>query len=71
MPINLNNLLIAGRCISSDYYANGAVRVMPCCSATGEAAGTGAALANIEEKITSEIDINVLRQMLQERGCFL
>jgi len=71
LPINLNNLLVAGRCISSDHYANGAVRVMPCCFATGEAAGTGAALVNIEEKMPSEIEVNTLRQMLQERGCFV
>jgi hypothetical protein len=39
------NLLVAGRCISSTREGHSAVRVMPTSAATGEACGAIAALA--------------------------
>ncbi len=44
-PRGLRNVLVAGRCISTDRPVNGSVRIMACCLTTGEAAGTAAALA--------------------------
>ena len=41
----VENLLLAGRCLSGEPAAAGAVRVMPPCMAMGQAAGTAAALA--------------------------
>ena len=38
-PKGLKNLLVAGRCISTDEEAFGSLRVMPPCLVTGEAAG--------------------------------
>lgn len=45
IPKVLDNLLVAGRCISMDRTTLSSLRVMPNCLATGEAAGIGAALA--------------------------
>ncbi|MBQ4110887.1 MAG: FAD-dependent oxidoreductase [Clostridia bacterium] len=45
IPNNSKHILCAGRCISSDTYANSAVRVEATCMATGQAAGCAAALA--------------------------
>lgn len=45
IPVGLGNLLVAGRCLSSDRRANGSARVMGTCLATGHAAGTAVALA--------------------------
>jgi len=45
IPRDLTNMLVAGRCISTDRAVQGSTRVMPVCFATGEAAGCGAALA--------------------------
>ncbi len=45
IPQKVDNLLVAGRCISSDRYIQGSVRVMPGCFITGQAAGMAAAVA--------------------------
>jgi hypothetical protein len=42
---NVGNMLMAGRDLSASHVAFGTTRVMATCAVTGEAAGTGAALA--------------------------
>ncbi len=44
LPKGLSNVIAAGRCIASDRGANGTVRVMGTCLATGQAAGKAAAV---------------------------
>ena len=44
-PVGMENLLVAGRCISGDHHAMSSYRVMPICFAMGEGAGTCAAVA--------------------------
>ena len=44
VPKTVENLLVAGRCLSVDNVVLSSVRVMPNCLAEGEAAGIGAAL---------------------------
>ncbi|MEI3847086.1 MULTISPECIES: FAD-dependent oxidoreductase [unclassified Microbacterium] len=43
--VNVTNMLMAGRDISATHVAFGTTRVMATCAVTGEAAGTGAAIA--------------------------
>jgi hypothetical protein len=45
LPLKIDQLLIAGRCISADHDAHARTRNMPACMATGQAAGIAAALA--------------------------
>jgi hypothetical protein len=45
VPLEVENLLVAGRCISVTHRALGSTRVMPQCAALGQAAGTAAALS--------------------------
>jgi hypothetical protein len=45
VPKGSQNLLVAGRCLSSDRLANSGLRVQATCMATGQAAGAAAALA--------------------------
>ena len=45
LPRTLDNLLVAGRSLSCERLVQAAIRVIPNCLATGEAAGTAAALA--------------------------
>lgn len=68
IPKNIDNLLVAGRCISSDSQAHGSTRSMPCCIATGEAAGVAAAIASTCGEIVSKIDYSHLRNLLLDQG---
>jgi len=68
LPRGVDNLLVAGRCISSDSQAHGSTRSMPCCMATGEAAGTAAALAVDAGATTSAVDRAELRRRLIAQG---
>ena len=45
LPNGLSNVLVAGRCVSSDRYIQSSIRVMPGCFITGQAAGVAAAIA--------------------------
>jgi hypothetical protein len=45
IPKGMDNLLVAGRPISSEHEAHSAYRIMPICTSIGEGAGTAAALA--------------------------
>jgi len=70
-PKNVSNLLVAGRCISTDRYMQGSVRVMPGCFITGQAAGVAAALAIKDNTDTSGLPIVKLQQRLKDIGAFL
>ncbi len=43
VPLDIDQLLVAGRALSADFAAQGAVRIIPNCYAMGEAAGVAAA----------------------------
>jgi hypothetical protein len=45
VPKNSRNIMVAGRCVSSDQLANSALRVQASCMGMGQAAGVTAALA--------------------------
>lgn len=67
----VNNLLVAGRAISSDHLMMASIRIMPCCMVTGEAAGLTAALASKQNSGIREVDSNDVRAVLFERGAFI
>ena len=72
VPKGSRNLLVAGRCISSSREANGSARVMGTSMATGEAAGTAAALCVIRKLLdVHDLKVNDLRQVLIEQGVIL
>ena len=62
------NLLTAGRIISGDRRAQSAYRVQATCMATGEAAGTAAALAAGKGVPAPELDTDELRKTLSRNG---
>ena len=51
LPQQVEQILVAGRCISADHAAHARSRNMPACMATGQAAGIAAAVA-INERVT-------------------
>ena len=71
IPQKINGLLIAGRCLSADSTAAGAVRVMPPCMAMGQAAGTAAALSVQSDCSLRNLDITALRKELKNSCVFL
>ena len=70
-PRGLDNVLVAGRCISTDRQANGSVRIMACCLNTGEAAGLAAAMAAAGGRNAHAVDVAELRKRLKAHGAYL
>lgn len=69
LPKKLENLLIAGRCLSSTREAHGSARVMAQCMATGEAAATAAAMCIKKGlKNSRDLDVAELRGQLKAQG---
>ena len=71
LPKEFSNLLVAGRCISVDHRVHHATKEIPPCLATGEAAGTAAALAVRGGIDPRHVNIPLLQQQLQARGAIL
>jgi hypothetical protein len=68
---DFDNLLVAGRCISSTHEALASARVMAICMAMGQAAGEAATLALQLDCSTRDVPVDVLQQRLREHGAFL
>ncbi len=68
VPKKIDNLLVAGRCISGTSGAAASYRVMPSCVVTGEAAGTAAAIAINSGKNPKDIDTKLLQETLIKNG---
>lgn len=71
IPQNIQNLLVAGRCIGTDSLVNGSIRVMPVCLVTGEAAGTAAALSVDCGGNPRKVNVSVLQKKLEAYGACL
>jgi hypothetical protein len=67
LPQGVENLLVAGRCISAEEEAMGQLRLIPVCSATGEAAGTAAALAVRAGCSPRTLDVSHLQRILTDQ----
>jgi hypothetical protein len=71
VPLKIDNLLVAGRCLSATHEGQAAVRIMPNCAALGEAAGMAAALAHKTKTAPRKIDTAVLREKLIASGAIV
>ncbi|MDF3077715.1 MAG: hypothetical protein K0S09_1604 [Sphingobacteriaceae bacterium] len=71
IPAKIENLIVAGRCISTTHEAMSAIRVMAPCMAMGEAAGRAAKIAVRENIAPSKIDVQKLQAELREKGAYL
>ena len=72
IPRDVQNVLVAGRCISTDRAVQGATRTMPNCLATGEAAGCAASWAAAAHGgDVRAVDVVALRERLRGWGAYL
>lgn len=66
---DIDNLLVAGRCVSSDYIAQASLRIQQTCMSTGQAAGTAAAISLQENVTPRELDPDkVISQLKIDRS---
>lgn len=70
-PQGLDNVLVAGRCVSVDRYIQGSLRVMAGCYITGQAAGVAAALSARHDASVHSLDIQDLQGRLKDLGAYL
>lgn len=71
LPVGIDNLWVAGRCVSSDRAVQGSLRVMPNCFSMGQAAGTAAALALRDGAGSRDISVAELQRRLLEQDVWL
>jgi len=72
VPRDLQNVLMAGRCVSTDRMVYGSIRVMPGCLITGQAAGVAAAIAASEHHgDTRQVAATELQRRLLGMGAYL
>lgn len=71
IPKNIDNLLVAGRCISATHKAMASIRFQPCCIATGQAAGTAAAIAVKDCVVPRKVNIAKLQEFLKNQGVII
>ena len=64
VPVKIDNLLVAGRCLSSEFMAQAASRLILCCCNMGQAAGTAAVQSLKENTVPRKIDIKALQAQL-------
>jgi hypothetical protein len=68
VPLKINNLLVAGRCVSAEFNAIAAVRVIAPSMSTGQAAAIAAGLCLKGKTIPRELDGKLVRKTMIEQG---
>ena len=68
LPKNVENLLVAGRCVAGDKISHAATRQMVCCIATGQGAGVAAAVSVKDNVNCRDVDILEVQKALENQG---
>ena len=71
IPKSAENLLVAGRCISSDHGAQASYRIMPVVCCIGEAAGSAVGLAVKQNCTVREVDVKELQNELKSNRVYI
>ena len=71
IPKGADNMLVAGRCISSDHGAQASYRIMPTVCTIGEAAGAAMGIAIKARILPKNVDVAELQETLKKNGAFL
>jgi hypothetical protein len=70
-PAGIPNVLVAGRCVSSDRLANSGLRVQASCMAMGQAAGVASALAVMKGTTPLKVPLEEIRKALVSHNAIL
>ncbi len=68
VPLEVDNLLVAGRCVAGDMVSHAAMRNMMACTVTGQGAGAAAAVSLQRNVTTANVDMADVQQELQRQG---
>lgn len=71
LPLEVRNLLVAGRCASMTHEGQSAARVSGACFVMGQAAGTAAHLALATGRAPSDVAVADLQHLLEKDGAYL
>ena len=71
LPVKLDGLLAAGRCISAEAKMADLVRLIPNCFATGHAAGAAAAVAVQDRCRPRDVDVSKVQKLLRQQEAYL
>jgi ribulose 1,5-bisphosphate synthetase/thiazole synthase len=71
VPKGINNLWVAGRCVSTDIMVQAAIRVQPACVMEGQAAGAAAVQSINTGRSAKEINTAELVETLRKQGAYL
>ncbi|MBQ7336359.1 MAG: FAD-dependent oxidoreductase [Clostridia bacterium] len=66
--VRLDNVLAAGRNISTDLAGQSGTRLVMCCMTLGESAGTAAAMSLENNCLPAELDVGALQRRLDQNG---
>lgn len=69
-PKGMENLLTAGRCISSTHQAQASYRIMPIVCCIGEAAGIAVSVAKNQGVPVDQADISKIQHLITQAGGF-
>jgi hypothetical protein len=68
VPVKIDNLLVAGRCVSAEFNAIAAVRVIAPSMSTGQACAIAAAMCIKSGVIPRDLDGKLVRKAMIDRG---
>ena len=71
IPLGLDNILVAGRCISGTHEAHSSYRVMPVSMALGQGAGVCAAIGAIKKIKSREVSFKEVREELRRQKALI
>ncbi len=71
IPKGSQNIIVAGRCVSSDRLANSGLRVQASCMGMGQAAGVTAAIAARTGSTPLKVPLSDIHAMLRKHGAII
>jgi hypothetical protein len=68
VPVGIDNLLVAGRCVAGDRTSHAAMRNMMACTVTGQAAGVASAVSLSDGVTSASVDVGRVQAELRRQG---